>query len=150
MRPGRAWDEDRIYVRETTKSRRTRTVNVDEATAAALRRWRVRQVEERVAFGSAYAEGGWVVAEADGSLDQPDTLSGRWKRLERLAGVRPTGLHGARHTHATVALAAGARLEVVSRQLGHASIAITADVYDHPDDEAATVAARALGGILGE
>jgi len=43
-------------------------------------------------------------------------------------GVRPIGLHGARHTYATLALAAGARLDVVSRQLGHASIAITADV----------------------
>jgi integrase len=90
-----------------------------------------------------------AVAEADGSLVQPDTLSARWKRLERLAGVRPIGLHGARHTHATLALAAGARLDVVSRQLGHASIAITADVYGHPDDEAAAEAARQVGSVLG-
>jgi hypothetical protein len=65
-----------------------------------------------------------------GSLVQPDTLSSRWKSLERLAGVRPIGLRGARHTHATLALAAGARLDVVSRQLGHASIGIPADGDD--------------------
>jgi integrase len=61
-------------------------------------------------------------------------------------GVRPIGLHGARHTHATLALAAGARLDVVSRQLGHASIAITADVYGHPDHKAASEAAEIVGG----
>jgi integrase len=105
VRPGRTWDEDRIYVRE---SRRVRTVTVDEGTAAALRRWKAHQAEEKLAFGPAHADQGWVVAEADGSLVQPDTLSSRWKRLERLAGVRPIGLHGARHTHATLALAAEA------------------------------------------
>jgi integrase len=33
----------------------------------------------------------------------------------------------------------------VSRQLGHASIAITADVHSHFNDEAAATAAEALG-----
>ena len=61
-------------------------------------------------------------------------------------GVRPIGLHGAGHTHATLALAAGARLDVVSRQLGHASIAITSDVDGHPDHKAASEAPEIVGG----
>ena len=65
------------------------------------------------------------------------------------AGVTPITLHGARHSFATPALASGARLDLVSRQLGHASLAITADVYGDPDDDAAAVAA-ALGGKPGE
>ena len=101
-----------------------------------------------LAFGPAYVDEGWLVAEAVGSLVQPDTLSSRWKRLERRAGVMPIRLHGARHTHATLALAAGARLEVVSRQLGHASIAITADVYGHLDDDAKATAAAKLRAVL--
>jgi integrase len=64
-------------------------------------------------------------------------------------GVRPIGIHGARHTHATLALAAGTRLDIVSRQLGHSSIAITADVYGHPDGEALEEAARKMGTVLG-
>jgi integrase len=47
-----------------------------------------------------------------------------------------------------LALAAGARLDVVSRQLGHASIAITADVYGHPDDDAAAKAAQIVGRVI--
>ena len=52
-------------------------MNVDEGTAAILRRWRVLLGEERLAFGPAYSDEGWLVAEADGSLVQPDTLSVR-------------------------------------------------------------------------
>jgi integrase len=49
-----------------------------------------------------------------------------------------------------LALAAGARLDVVSPQLGHASIAITADVYGHPDDKAASEAAEIVGRVISE
>lgn len=40
-------------------------------------------------------------------------------------------LHGLRHTHATLLLEAGVPLKVVGERLGHASIAITADLYSH-------------------
>ena len=39
--------------------------------------------------------------------------------------------HQLRHYFATYALKDGAKLEVVSRILGHASVAITADTYRH-------------------
>jgi integrase len=35
-----------------------------------------------------------------------------------------------------VALGAGVRLDVVSRQLGHANIATTGNIYTHDSDEA--------------
>jgi len=139
------------------KSRRERTVRIDEATGAALRGWRAKQAEERLAFGPAYrlhgglgVEAAWIVTEPDGYVVNPDTLLRRWRALVTAAGVKPIPLHGARHTHAELSLAAGTRLDVVSRQLGHASIAITANVYGHPDDKALEEAAERLGGILGE
>jgi transposase len=46
------------------------------------------------------------------------------KRLVKTAGTTPIGLHGARHSYAEIALAAGVRLDVVSRTLGHASSAL--------------------------
>lgn len=137
----------------------TRRVRIDEVTGAALRRWKAEQSAERLAFGAPWrtdrghrlaTEGAWVVTEPNGYIVEPDTLLRRWKALKRSSGVTPITLHGARHSFATLALSAGARLDVVSRQLGHASIAITADVYGHPDDEATAVAAQALGEILGK
>jgi integrase len=144
----------RMYVRETTKGRRERVVRFDQRTAAALRTWRAMQAEERLAFGPAYRTHGglgieapWVVTEADGYVVNPDTLLDRWRALARRAGVRPIPLHAARHTYATLALRAGVRLDVVSRQLGHASIGITADVYGHDDPEAAREAAARLAAL---
>lgn len=54
--------------------------------------------------------------------------------------------HDLRHTHATLALRAGVHPKVVQERLGHASIAITLDIYSHvspamQESAAATVAA---------
>jgi integrase len=40
-------------------------------------------------------------------------------------------LHDLRHTHATLLLAAGEPVKVVSERLGHASATITLTVYQH-------------------
>jgi integrase/recombinase XerD len=47
------------------------------------------------------------------------------------AGVEPFSPHQLRHFYATEMLKAGAKLEVVGRILGHASIGVTADIYRH-------------------
>ena len=120
-----------------------------------MRRWKADQAGERLDFGPAWRKDGglheeaaWVVTEPNGAVVHPDTLLARWKRLVKVAGVTPIGLHAARHSYATLALGAGVRLDVVSRQLGHASIAITGDVYSHDSDEAAAEATRLIGEML--
>lgn len=40
-------------------------------------------------------------------------------------------LHGARHTYASLAIAAGLSAKTVSTYLGHATIQITLDLYRH-------------------
>jgi len=123
---------------------------VSEEMGALLRCWKARRAEEQLSFGSAYGDEGWIGAEADGSAIHPDTVSSRFRVLERKAAVPHRGLHACRHTHAEMALAGGVRLDVVSRQLGHSSIAVTADVYGHPDDQAREEAARTIGAALRE
>jgi integrase len=66
-----------------------------------------------------------------------DALSRRGRRIR---------LHDLRHTHASLALAAGVHRKVVQERLGHASIAITLDTYSHvapvlQEEAAAKVAA---------
>ncbi len=56
----------------------------------------------------------------------------------RRRGERPRGivtLHGLRHTAASIMLAAGVPLIVVSRQLGHANPNITTQMYAHLVDQ---------------
>lgn len=155
VRPRSVRNAPRVYLRETTKTRRIRRVRFDEETAAGLRRWKAAQGEERLAFGPAYkADGGlgveaaWVVTEPDGAVVHPDTLLARFRRLAKAAGVPVIPLHAARHTYAELALAAGVRLDVVSRQLGHSSISTTANVYTHDNDDAAIEAAERVGDVL--
>ena len=127
----------------------------DAATAEGLRKWKATQASERLLFGPAWRTGGgvgldadWVVTEADGSIVQPDTMLGRWQRLVKTAKVPAIPLHGARHSYATLALEGGVRLDVVSTQLGHSSVATTADIYAHVSEAAAVEAAERIGGIL--
>ena len=47
-----------------------------------------------------------------------------------------------------LALGAGARLDVVSRQLGHSSIATTANIYTHDSDESGAQAASLIAAVL--
>ncbi|WP_215115402.1 site-specific integrase [Exiguobacterium sp. s80] len=51
--------------------------------------------------------------------------------LSELAGVPRIRIHDLRHTHATLLLEQGVHPKVVQERLGHASYAITMDLYSH-------------------
>ena len=58
------------------------------------------------------------------------------------------GLHGLRHTHATLALQARTPIEIVSKRLGHSTVSMTYDIYRHivpAEDESL---ANTLGELL--
>ncbi len=61
----------------------------------------------------------------------PDRLSDRSTQLAEEAGLRRIRLHDLRHGQASLMLAAGVDIVVVSKRLGHSSVAITSDTYTH-------------------
>ena len=65
----------------------------------------------------------------------------------RTAGVPSIPLHGARHSYAEIALAAGVRLDV-SRTLGHSTAGFTASQDTHDSDEVRAEAAEIVGKAL--
>jgi conjugative relaxase-like TrwC/TraI family protein len=79
-----------------------------------------------------------------------DRVSAQFRKLCETAGVRRVRLHDTRHAMATLMLAAGIRVEVVSKRLGHARISVTYDMYTHPDDEQQREAADAFGRLLAD
>jgi hypothetical protein len=58
-------------------------------------------------------------------------------------------LYDLRHTAATLALAAGVSVKVVSEQLGHATSAFTLDVYSHVLPHMQSDAATRVAALLG-
>jgi len=58
-------------------------------------------------------------------------------------------VHDLRHTAASVWLAAGADPKVVQRMLGHATAAMTMDLYGHMMDANLRQAAQLVGDISG-
>ena len=108
-----------------------RRIDLDEVTRTALRDHRRQQVEDRLAFGPGYQDGDLVFARADGSPIDPDVLSTMFERNVRRLGLPQIRFQDLRHTHATLALAAGIHPKVVQERLGHSTVSITLDTYSH-------------------
>lgn len=131
------------------KTRRgARVLPLDSATMALLRQHRIDQLAERLAWGSAWQQSGLVFAREDGSALRPDYVSHLFVKLAERAGVPRIRLHDLRHTNASLALAAGVPLKVVSHRLGHSSTAITSDLYTHVIPAVAQDAADRIGALI--
>ncbi len=139
--PGFAWGTPK-----TKKGRRT--VALDPATVLALRQHRTRQLAERLALGANYADGDLVVCGPDGSPLHPKSLSYKFGRAAKAAGLTTIRLHDLRHSHATLALKAGIHPRVVQERLGHANVSITLDTYSHVDLEMQAAAAKSVAALV--
>ncbi len=90
-----------------------------------------------------------VDLEAVGAGQQEGAhLAEEVEKGRRAGAVSPITLHGLRHTHATLLLAAGVNPRVVSERLGHSSVAFTLDVYGHVLDGQQADAAAAAAALV--
>ncbi|HSP36180.1 MAG TPA: site-specific integrase, partial [Frankiaceae bacterium] len=123
-------------------------VALDQGTIDALREHRGRQAAERGDWGPAWHETGYVFTYADGRVLQPENVTRRFQAHARRAGLPVIRFHGLRHTSASLALAAGVPLKVVSDRLGHSATAITADLYSHVLPVVAHDSAEAIAALV--
>lgn len=114
---------------KTKKSRRT--LNLTPALDALLRSYRARQARERLAAGPGWTESGLVFTTRKGTPIDPDNFARCFHRLCARADLGHWTPHELRHSAASIMLAQGTPLYVVSEVLGHASVAITKDIYGH-------------------
>lgn len=85
---------------------------------------------------------------AFGNPSDPDAFSHLFSRLTQKAGLGHWHPHELRHSAASLMLAQGTPLHVVSEVLGHASIAITKDVYGHLLEGDRRAATEAISSAL--
>ncbi len=126
-----------------------RRVPLDAGLVAALTAHRLRQKEERMAFGAGWTDTGYVFTMEDGTPVKPDYVSDKFTRLCKAADVPVIRLHDLRHGVVSHLLEAGYSPGVVADLVGHADASVTLRVYGHSMPGATDVAGEALSRSLG-
>jgi site-specific recombinase XerD len=112
------------------KGGRSRTVGIDPGAAGLIRAW----LAARASWAAHAAEGrrGPLFCDQRGRALAASYLRVLIPRLGRRAGIeKRVHAHGLRHTHAAELRAEGVDVGIISKQLGHRSIATTARYLDH-------------------
>jgi len=114
---------------DTPKSGRGRTVDVSQELVRTLRRLELERKTETLKCGWS-ALPLWVFCDSTGRPLSPRTVEDAFKRVLKAAGLPPHfSPHSLRHSFASLLLQQGESPVYVQRQLGHASITLTVDLY---------------------
>jgi integrase len=122
-------------IEKSTKTKRIRPVTLPPSILECLRMHREQQACIRQMFGDKYAtELDLIFADYKDRPGQhllPSSVSRACVRIGKRAGLRQSGLHLLRHSHASNLLSHLVPLPVVSKRLGHADVYTTARIYIH-------------------
>jgi integrase len=138
----------RIVTADTKTLKSRRAVNVPTTVLEALQRNRELQDVERVNLGEAWVDSGFIFTTSIGTPIDPRNLYREFSQICERAGLGHWHPHELRHSAASLMLASGVKLQVVSEVLGHSSIRMTADVYGHILDPDRQHAASAMSEVL--
>ncbi|RQX03132.1 tyrosine-type recombinase/integrase [Micromonospora inaquosa] len=135
-----------VFVVDQTKTDAgDRVVPLFADTVAVLRQWRAQQNRERLAWGPAWNDGGWVFTREDGQPLYPDTVGRAFRKRTEQAGLPRLRFHDLRHTFASIALNADVSMPVLSKVMGHTNPNFTTKQYTHLSPEKHSEAMRAVG-----
>jgi integrase/recombinase XerD len=113
---------ERLEVKIMGKGGKERIVPISPVTADLIREYRQKNPNVK-------SDGYLFPYNGRNGYHSKHTLEKTFRRLCKRLGIPKITPHMLRHYFATYALRNGAKLEIVSRILGHSSVAITADVY---------------------
>jgi len=123
--------EYQITIGRPKTLRGERKIALDPETVRVLKAHRAAQRREKHLLGEGYRDQGLVFARENGEPIHPDYFSQTFDRTVKRLKLPKIRLHDLRHTHATLGLAAGIHVKVISDRLGHATTSFTQDIYMH-------------------
>ena len=139
----------RIHVRGDVKSGDSdRVIAIGQFMAEVLLTWKGQQMMERLDWADGWIDSGHVFTKENGQPVRPAWIYERFKTFTRKAKLPPARFHDLRHGSATMLIAAGVNIKVVSELMGHATSAFTADVYVSVAEELLDAAAAAIEAYL--
>ena len=138
-----------VFSERPKTDRGRRTVDLDPGTVSVLRARKRQQTEHRLAVGAGWQDRhGLVFTEPDGRPLDPESVAQVFNRRVARSGLQRIRFHDLRHTHCAHLIEAGEQLLLITRRLGHASVAFTQDKYGHLFEEAGSQAASAVANMV--
>ncbi len=143
----------RYILAETKTTYSRRSIGLISSAIAALQRHWERQHDIREETGDMYNLSLYLVFPYGyGTIMIPHNITKRSFKcyLEKAGLPRCNRFHDLRHTSATLLLASGVNVKVVSEMLGHADVSITLRVYAHVLPHMQQTAMTAMEGLMGD
>jgi len=145
---------DGVYKLAETKSESSkRTVPVGEHVIAALREERQAQLEARLAAGRRWRQAPELVdlcfTTQRGAPRNGSSITHAWQDALAAAGQPRLRWHDLRAAHGALLLQGGVEVLVISKQLGHSHMNVTARYYTGVAEELGRDAADRLEALIG-
>jgi integrase len=131
--------EGKRVVGATPKGGKTRYVALSRSARAALLDW-----QNTLVLRSLKADTDYVFPSRRGSPMGENVWLGMHAHIIQRTGVPPINLHSLRHTNASIELAAGTPVKIVSERLGHKDVLTTMRIYQHVSVDMQRAAADAM------
>ena len=140
-----------ITAKDKTKNASSRrTLPLTPQTLKMLLRMKKQERENRLLFGDDYHESQYIFKWPDGRPYLPRYVSSKFSKLLEQHGLPHIRFHDLRHSCACMLISNGFTLKDIQDWLGHANIAMTADVYGHLDMTRKTKMAESMASVFSE
>lgn len=120
-----------VYEDTPKTDRSNRDIALPREILSFLRELKVQQLEEKLIYGNRYTDSPALIKNRFGEPLHPHSPYKWLKQFTESAGIRDIGLHGLRHTHASMLASMGTDKVQVSKRLGHSQISTTLNIYTH-------------------
>jgi integrase len=137
-----------VYGPVKTASGQDRIVYLAPTALVMLHGLRDQQAIEAAKFGQHFNPLNLVFVQEDGAAWNPDSVTKLFPKIVAEVGFPRCRLHDLRHFYGSTALSAGVPMEVVSKMLGHSSLAITVEIYSHLQPKGGQAAAAAIDAAI--
>ena len=139
-------DKQQIYVRQTwnytptkgcfadtPKNRSSeRPLRISRTAVLILLEYKSWQDQQRALMGDAWMDlDNRIFTRDDGQPMFPDTITQWFHKFVQRHSLPDVHIHSLRHTYASLMIADGTPLVVVSHNLGHAQVSTTSNIYSH-------------------
>jgi integrase len=139
--------QGKLVIQPPKTKKSARALKIPKTLLAILREHRTRQLEERL-NAEHWQDEDLVFSTSLGTYIEPRNVRRKLDSLMKDSGMRYFRLHDVRHFFASLLLAQGVELKLVSELLGHSSIRITGDIYAHVMPAAKDEAIDMLDNLL--